>query len=81
MGTEVPFDKGERWRRRAGELRSLAAAAKERAVRDNLLAMAEAFERYALKWEGTALVFRFKPRPRVAVIGPRRQCERKSAAS
>ena len=58
----VPFDKGKRWRGRAEQLRELAAATHEPAVRDNLLAMAEAFDDYALKWEGTALVFRFAPR-------------------
>ena len=73
MGSRAPFDKGEQWRRRTGQLRALAAATTERAVRDNLLAMAEAFERYALKWEGTALVFRFPSRPRIAVIDLRRE--------
>ena len=59
------FDKGERWRLRAHQLRVLADTTDERAVRDNLLAMAAAFEQYALKCEGTALVFRFfSPCPR-----------------
>jgi hypothetical protein len=62
METIVPFDKGQRWRARAEQLRALAAATHEPAVRDNLRAMAEAFDHYALKWEGTALVFRFAPR-------------------
>jgi hypothetical protein len=60
------FDKGERWRSRAHQLRALAGTTDERAVRDNLLAMAAAFEQYALKCEGTALVFRFSPCPRDA---------------
>jgi hypothetical protein len=66
MDPIVHFDKGRRWRSRAEQLRALAAATHERAVHDNLLAMAEAFEQYALKWEGTALVFRFAPHPKAA---------------
>jgi hypothetical protein len=62
----LPFHKGQRWRSRAEQLRALAAETHQPAVRDHLLAMAEAFEQYALKWEGTALVFRIAPRQKPA---------------
>jgi hypothetical protein len=78
MVTVVHYEKGQRWRSRAEQLRTLAETTREPAVRDNLLAMADAFEQYALKWEGTALVFRFAPHPKAAsretgaAAGPRR---------
>jgi hypothetical protein len=61
MNSGVPSQKGRRWRARARQLRALAVATGQRAVRDNLLAMAQAFEAYALKWDGAALAFRFPP--------------------
>lgn len=79
--SSVHFDKGQRWRARAEELRSLAEATHEPAVHDNLLAMAEAFEQYALKWEGTALVFRFVPHPRPASREIGAEQSRKPAAA
>jgi hypothetical protein len=81
MDTIVPFDKGRRWRSRAEQLRSLAAATHEPAIRDNLLAMAEAFDHYALKWEGTALVFRFAPREKQFAPARRVNGSRERAAS
>jgi hypothetical protein len=71
MVTGVQFEKGRRWRNRAAQLRALAEATEEAAVRDNLLATAEAFENYARKWDGTALVFRFAPRSRETLADAR----------
>jgi len=69
MSSREPFDKGVLWRSRAAQLRARAAGAQDATVRRHLLAMAETFERYALKWARTIRTCRFAVCPPAAVRG------------
>jgi hypothetical protein len=62
MRSHDAFGKGEMWRSRAAELRALAASTEHQPVQEHLLAMAVSFDQYALKWDGTALIFRLADR-------------------
>jgi hypothetical protein len=52
-----PFNKAERWRSRADELRALADELTERDAKMSLLGIAEALERHATNLERAALNF------------------------
>jgi hypothetical protein len=73
MKSFEPFDKGVIWRTRAAELRRCAAAAEDATVRRHLLAMAETFECYAVKWASTIRSYRFAPAPPAAEGGRQRR--------
>jgi hypothetical protein len=53
-----PFNKAERWRSRADELRALAEGLSQREAKLSLLNMADALEHHAQNLEAAALNFR-----------------------